>query len=230
MRPIRATDGVNVAYSLEEERGHVTGRAIRRYQMLVRVSTFGADHAAAFPSHTLAARTFEEVSDVVSALHQHIVTQASARASDRVVRKAIARKRLRSSVRVIGRTARAFAAGTPAILCRFRVPKTNGDRALVSAARGFAHHARQLATVFVAHELPPTFLVDLDGEIAALERATGDYAAIRQAGVAATAGVDTVLARGLAMVRRLDAIVANVFRGDSAMLAAWQLARAQQIP
>jgi len=198
--------------------------------MLVRVSTFGAAHAAAFPSHTLAARAFGEVSDAVSALHEHIVTQTSARARDRVVRKALARKRLRASLRVIGRTARAFAAGTPAIICRFRVPKTNGDGALLSAARGFAHHARQLATVFVAHELPPTFLSDLDAEIAALENAAGDYAAIRQTAAAATAGVDTVLARGLATVRRLDAIVANVFRGDAAMLAAWQLARARQTP
>ena len=203
----------------------MTGRAIRRYKMLVRVSAFGADHAAAFPSHTRAARTFDEVRGAVNALQQSIVTQASARARDRVARKAVARKRLRASLRLIGRTARAFAAGTPAIICRFRVPKTNGDRALLSAAHGFAHHARQLATVFVAHELPPTFLADLDAEIAALEQATGDYAVIRQVGAAAAASVDAVLARGLASVRRLDAIVANVFRGDATMLAAWQLAR-----
>ena len=77
----------------------MTGRAIRRYQMLVRVSTFGAEHVAAFPIDTLAAQTFIEVQEAASQLEQHAVMQASARSRDRVHVKAAARSRLAAAGR-----------------------------------------------------------------------------------------------------------------------------------
>ena len=57
----------------------MTGKAIRRYHMLVRVSRFGAEHAASFPSGTLAQRSFAAVAEAAHELEQHAVTQASAR-------------------------------------------------------------------------------------------------------------------------------------------------------
>jgi hypothetical protein len=193
--------------------------------MLVRVSAFGADRAAAFPPETVAARAFAEVREAAGVIEAHEATQASARARDQVARKSIARKRLRKSLRIIGRTARALAIDAPGMRSRFRVPKTNGDRSLVAAARIFRREAGGLAPEFEAHELPPPFLADLDAEIAAFEQAADEYAAVRQTGTAATAGVDAVLARATTSIRRLDAIVANVFAGDAPTIAAWQLAR-----
>jgi hypothetical protein len=203
----------------------VTGRAIRRYQMLVRVSTFGAEHAAAFPIDTVAARTFVEVQETASQLEQHAVTQASVRSRDRVYLKAAARKRLRESLRDIGRTARALAIDAPGIQHMFRVPRTNRDHALLTAARVFMAEAGERAVDFIAFEHPPTFLGDLGAAIGAFEHAAESYHGIRQAGRAATAGVDMLLARGLAAVRRLDVIAANVFHADVLMMAAWRQTR-----
>jgi hypothetical protein len=203
----------------------MTGKAIRRYEMLRRVSRFGEEHSASFPPETFGAATFTAVKVAVGALEQHAVAQAVARARDRVIVKAAARNRLRRLLRVIYRTARAIDIDAPAVSCRFRVPKTNGDRALLNAARGVAHDARERMDAFVAHGLAPTFLDDLHDEVNALEQASRDYHAVKQAGVSATAGVDAVLARGLKSVQRLDAIVANVCRDDVQVMAAWLGAR-----
>src|SRR6266513_1990332 len=106
--------------------------------MLVRVSRFGAEHAASFPSGTLAQRSFAAVAEAAHELEQHAVTQASARSGGQAHTKAVVRIRLRGSLRIISRTARAFAIDAPGVVCKFRVPKTNGDHALLNAARGFA--------------------------------------------------------------------------------------------
>jgi hypothetical protein len=193
--------------------------------MLVRVSRFGAEHAASFPSETVAQRSFAAVAEAAHALAQHAVTQASARSESQAHTKAAARTRLRGSLRIISRTARAFVIDAPGVVCKFRVPKTNGDHALLSAARGFARYARELETAFVEHGLSPAFFDDLDAEATRFEQASGDYRAVKLAGVGATAGVDAELARAFAAVRRLDVIVANVFRDDTPVLAIWQQAR-----
>jgi hypothetical protein len=193
--------------------------------MLVRVSRFGAEHAASFPSETLAARSFAAVAEVASALEHHAVVQASVRSRERPRLKAAARKRLRDSLCVVSRTARALAIDTPQLVGKFRVPKTNGDHALLIAARVIVCDARELAAEFVAHGLSQTFLTDVDTQTKALERATGEYGTQKQAGVAATAGIGAMFAQGHAAVRRLDAIVANVFNDNQSALAAWQLAR-----
>ncbi|HUK35382.1 MAG TPA: hypothetical protein VLV86_15805 [Vicinamibacterales bacterium] len=203
----------------------MTGKAVRRYQVLVRVNRFGAEHAEQFGPQTLGARTFAEVEQAVDALQRHAMAQVSARARDRVQRKALARTRLRRALRVISRTARGVAADAPSIASRFRVPKTNGDRALLTAARGFTQDAREFEAAFVAYELPATFLDDLQADVRALEHAHDDYQQSKQASVAATAGVDTVLAQAFTSVRRLDVIVANVLRGDRPALAVWREAR-----
>jgi len=203
----------------------VTGKAIRRYQMLVRVSTFGAQHAAAFPIDTLAVLAFAEVRDTASQLEQHAVTQASVRSRDRVHAKVDARKRLRELLRVISRTARALAIDAPGIRHMFRMPRTNGDHALLTAARVMSREAVGIAADFVEHGLPPTFVAEVEAAVAALEHVTGEYYSIKQAGAAATAGVSALLAKGRASVRRLDAIVANVCCDDPPMMAAWRQAR-----
>src|SRR5690349_11248305 len=113
--------------------------------MLVRVGVFGAEHAMSFSLQTLAARTFAEVRHVAGEVEQHAVAQASARTRDTVLVKAAARRRLRGSLRIIGRTGRAFGVD------RFRVPKTNGDHALVTAARAVARDAAAHVEEFLAH-------------------------------------------------------------------------------
>jgi hypothetical protein len=197
----------------------MTGRAMRRYQMLVRVSDFGAEHAMSFSSQTAAPGMFADVRHVASEVEQHAVAQASARGPDRVHVKAAARKRLRDSLRVLGRTARAFGVD------KFRVPKTNSDHALLAAAHTMTRDAGEHVEEFLAHGLPPTFLDAIDAQTRALEQADTDYHATKQVRAATTAGVEALLVRGRSLIRRLDVTVMNLFRQDPAMIAAWREVR-----
>lgn len=52
----------------------------------------------------------------------------------------------------------------------------------------------------------------------------------RGAHVSATASVESEAELGMAAVRRLDAIVRNMFRADPAALAAWESARHVESP
>ena len=201
----------------------MTGKAIRQYEMLMRVVHFGEEHAISFPGHTFSARLFAEVKEAVCTLEQHALTQISSRPRAGAHLKAAARERLRKSLRAIGRTACAI--GAPGVSSTFRLPKTSGDHALLTAARAIKHDATEIAADLIGYGLQRTFLADVDAAIAAFEHATGEYESSRQARTAATAGVDAVLARGLASLRRLDALVANVFQDDRQMVAAWRQAR-----
>lgn len=203
----------------------MTGKAVRRYQMLVRVSRFGAERGAAFRRHALGARAFADVQAAADALERYGLAQASARAPVNMHEKHDARERLRAVLRAISRTARAIAIDSPGLERRFRVPKSNGGHALSTAARAFVREAGQIAGAFIDHGLAPTFLDDLGAAIEAFERAGNGYDAVQRAGVVATSGVGVILAQTVAPVLRLDVIVANVFRDDLPTLAAWRQAR-----
>ena len=201
----------------------MTGKTIRQYEMLTRVVHFGEEHAILFPGHTFAARLFAEVKEAVRTLEQHALTQVSSRPRAGARLKAAAREQLRKSIRAIGRTACAIDA--PGAARAFRLPKTSGDHALLTAARAIKNDATGIAADLIGYGIQRTFLADVDAAIAAFEDSTSEYESSRQARTAATAGVDAVLARGLASLRRLDALVANVFQDDRQMVAAWRQAR-----
>ncbi len=211
--------------SLDGQEASVTGKAIRRYHMLVRVGRFGVERAPSFPPGTIGARAFADVQAAAAALEGHAVAQASSTGRDTRQVKDAARRRLREALRAIGRTARAIAIDSPGLDRRFRAPKSNGDDALITAARGVLREAGEIAGAFVDHGLPATFLDDLAAAVSALERAGEGCRAVKEVCVEATAGVDAVLARTIAPILRLDVVVANVLRDDVTALAVWRQAR-----
>jgi uncharacterized protein (DUF433 family) len=81
------------------------------------------------------------------------------------------------------------------------------------------------AAEFIRHELPASFIEDLQADIADLEHAIGGQNTGRNTHVSATASIETVIERGMNAVRKLDAIVRNKFHNDPATLAAWESAR-----
>lgn len=203
----------------------MTGRAIRRYDMLVKVGAFGLTYAQTFPPGTLGDRMFAAIRLAARQLEAHATTQSSARSRAAADGKARARARLRARLRRISKAARGIAVDSPSHARRFRVPKTNGDHTLLTTARRFATDARPLEQSFVDHRLPPTFLADLEADIAAMEQASRDYAVLKQRGVAASAGVEAVLASAYRSLLRLDPIVLNVCCDDVGALARWKAAR-----
>ncbi|MBI3401478.1 MAG: hypothetical protein HY048_08665 [Acidobacteria bacterium] len=201
--------------------------ATRRYEMLVRVRDFGAEHADLFPAGSLGRKMFAATATAVAALGQHAATQVSGRGAAREASrsKAAARAALREALGAISRTARALALDTPGLDNKFRLPFTYGGQALLNASRAFVQDARPLSAEFVAHGLPPAFLKDLDTAIQRFEAAIREHAAGIGARIAARTAIDAAIAAGLTAIQRLDAIVVNRLRDDPATFAAWERAR-----
>lgn len=136
-----------------------------------------------------------------------------------------AREALRESMQAMSRTARVMGLDTPGLETKFRLPRSGSDPALLQTARAFAADAVPLRDKFLRHAMPASFIEDFKEDIADLERAVGQQNTGRGAHVSATASVESAAERGMNAVRRLDAVVRNMFRDDAATLAAWESAR-----
>jgi hypothetical protein len=199
----------------------------RRYDMFIRVGDFGAEHAAAFPPASLGGQKFAALSNVVDELEQHGTTQAASGGAARTSTdaKKAARENVRRKMAAISETARAMEPSRPGIAASFRMPTSEGDQALLNTARAFAEAATPLASEFIQREMPADFLEELTDAIETFESARNSQNVNTEKRVTATAAIEEVVDRGTALVRELDAIVRNKFRGDQATLAGWESAR-----
>jgi len=156
-------------------------------------------------------------------LEAHAAAQTSGKSASKEGSKlkAAARVALQDDLEAISRTARAMAITTPGLEDKFRLPRNIGDQALLAAARSFAQDAVPLKAEFIRRGLSASFLDDLNAGIAALEASIDHKAQKRGTHVAATAALDQTTEDGINVVRELDAIVRNIFRHDSAVLAEW---------
>jgi hypothetical protein len=199
----------------------------RRYEMLVRVGDFGAEHADIFPADSLGGQMFAAAKSATATLAGHAAAEISSRGAvyEKVRARDAARLRLLTVLETIRRTARALAMDMPGVDGKFRLPSTQGSRTLVVAARACAQDAHALSAPLLAHGLSATFLEDIDGAVLAFENAVRDHAASRSALVAARAGLENAIQAGMTAVQRLDGIVPNRLSDDSATFAVWQQAR-----
>lgn len=84
---------------------------------------------------------------------------------------------------------------------------------------------RQRTMDFILEQQAQFSVNDLQADIETYEAAVNAQEAGRRLHITATAAIEEAIQRGMKIVRRLDAIVRNVFRDDPAKLAAWEHAR-----
>jgi hypothetical protein len=199
----------------------------RTYEMFVRVQSFVAERAGAFPAGSLGAEMIAELNKVVGELNEAATTQTSGLSSVQraTAERMAAREALRESMQAIARTARVMAIDLTGLENKFRLPRSGSDPALIRAARAFIGEALPLKAEFLRYGMPESFIEEFKEDIADLERAMGQQNTGRGAHVSATASVESAAERGMNAVRKLDAIVRNTFRDDTATLAAWESAR-----
>ncbi len=109
----------------------------------------------------------------------------------------------------------------PGLDDKFRVPRNNNDLQLLNAARAFATDALPLKAQFIALELPPDFLEDLNGGIEAMQAAISDQSGGLTTRVTSGAAIDDAIGRGIEVVRKLGAIIKNKYGANPAVLAEW---------
>ncbi|HEV2914110.1 MAG TPA: hypothetical protein VGX92_12590 [Pyrinomonadaceae bacterium] len=199
----------------------------RGFEMLVRVRDFGGTHGASFPASSLGGQRFSSLQGIVGELEQHGTAQSSGSSAAKTSTgaKKVARDGVRRRMAAISETARAMEITMPGISATFRIPNTNGDQALLNTARAFIVAATPLESEFIQREMPEDFIEDLNDAIETFQSACNSQSMNREKRVTATAAIQTVINRGMEIVRELDAIVRNKFRGDEPTLAAWESAR-----
>lgn len=202
-------------------------RQTNQYEMLKRVDDFGMAHAASFPASSLGAQKFAAIRSIVNELEQHGTTQSASHSAARTSTSAkrAARAALRRKMAAYSETAQTMESIRPGISATFRLPTGEGDQAWLNAARAFVQNAAPLEDEFIQREMPDDFQEDLRASIDAFESADNSQSVNMGKRVTATAAIDAVIDRGMELVRELDAIVRNKFRGDEATLAAWESAR-----
>lgn len=198
----------------------------RNYAMLVRSRDFFATRATIFPATSRGGELFATLETVLGEIESNAeakVLHASAAAQGTASRGAT-RDILCATLKAWSRTARAIAADIPGFDKLFRLPRGINDQTLLSTARAFLTNAEPHKAEFVRNEFAPTFHEDLRALVNEFEQSISNQNQSLGARVSATRAVKTAIARGVALVRQLDAIVRNKFSADPAALAEWDSA------
>ena len=193
----------------------------RRYEMFRRVDQYGDDYEEWFPAGSIGRQAFGRVRAASTELATHTVARQKMR-GEAVDSKARTRAALVDLLGLVRRTAQVMAVKRLGPEERFDLPSRSSSQTLLAVAKAFADDAEPFAADFIAHGMPATFMPDLRAAIAAFEQALQRRAS-GQSGVAdARLRIRAAIVDGLAAVRELDAIVANVLRGNTRALQYWQ--------
>lgn len=194
-----------------------------RYNMFVSVRQFGADNAADFPAGSIGATQFAEVGAVITQLEGLGSQQSGGMGEARMgyANKDTARENLREAMAEIARTAASMEYQFPGISEMFEMPRGMTDQKLVAAANAFIAAMSPYEDAFIQYGLSDEFLGDLTNDITAFQQSMKMTASGRDAHVAATAEIGTVVRRGMQAVRILDGVVKNKYRDNVGKLAAW---------
>ena len=136
------------------------------------------------------------------------------------------RGELRELVQIVFDTANTVALDRPDVKGIFSLSDADrSDRMLIATARNFADALAPLGNLFVEYNLPSTTGNDLRSKADSLEH----YISLQTEGlggrVNANSSVEATIRNLSELVERLDTIVRNKYRGDTAKLAAWEHAR-----
>jgi hypothetical protein len=191
--------------------------------MFVRARDFGAAHAGLFPASSKIGRAFARVAEEVAAIEahrkNHLVSMAEARRVKATTRAAVF-DYLKTLALAGRRLTRPDVKENP-----FRLPRGRNVERELATARAFIEQAGARQREFVEFGLPPTFLGDLKTLVNNLQQAVDGRLGSRAQRRKATAGIKNAMARGLEVVRDLDALLALALRDDPDTYAAWGAAR-----
>ncbi len=193
----------------------------RQFNMGIRVRVFGDGNAADFPVDSLGHRNFSEVNEALLMMEAGGATQTSGVSKQRTSNKATTRGELREHLTPIARTAKAIGVDDESISELFKLSTAKNDQTLLATARSFLANGTPLKARFIEYGHPETFLADLEAAIKSFEKAMAEQGDAQNNRVGATASVDEGMERLMKAVRRLKAIVPNIYAHNSTKLAEW---------
>lgn len=201
----------------------------RRFDAFDRIRVFGTKHDGVFAPTSRGRALFAKMEETVATMREAGASKLSGTGKYRggTGGKVFWYGELEEDLRAIRDTAVAIseAEGTPEFDDQFRIPRTSAYDAMLVAARAFLKDATPHKALFLEFEMPEDFLEDLADDIAKFERAGDDQDAGRSDQVGGTADLSALATQGMKIRKQLDPIVRNKFKGNAAVLAAWQSAQ-----
>ena len=201
--------------------------ANRKRETFRRVDDFCDARVGDFAPTSLARQLFTGLKDGIASLDELAAAQTSGGGAARegTATRGDAREELRSRMKAWSATAHALAIDNPGLEHKFRVPRGENDEMLIAAARAFATDAVPLSAQFIAHEMPATFIDDMNASILKLNTAMTSQSSAVGDRVGARAASEAKLDEGMDILRKLDPIMQNKYADDPATLAEWTSAR-----
>jgi hypothetical protein len=132
-----------------------------------------------------------------------------------------------SFLKRLGETARVLDPAThPGLAAEMRLGRAKSSyTALITRARAFHSALVPVKAAFVAYGFAETVDADLQALITAMEGATGRKNDGKAIHIGGTAGLAALCKSGVATVRKLDAILSNVYKDNAVKFAGWKAAR-----
>lgn len=192
-----------------------------------RVKKFAADHAADFLPASVGGQLFAKVSAAVPQGQTQAADQLSGK-GDRgqaTKTKSQIHPDLHDQLKAISDSAHTPAdLGTPGLDAKFRMPRSGGHGALLTAARQFLKDATPMNAQFLSVNLPADFLDTLQTTITNFDNATDDQTGGLEGQAGATTGIANTNAEARKALRNLNTIVHNTYKNNPTVLAAWTIA------
>jgi len=114
--------------------------------------------------------------------------------------------------------------GATGLDAKFRMPRSGGHGALLTAARQFLQDATPMKTQFFSVNLPADFLDTLTQTITNFDNATDDQTGGLEGHANATTGLAGTNADARKALRALNTIVSNTYKNNPAVRAEWVIA------
>jgi hypothetical protein len=192
-----------------------------------RVKKFSTDHAADFSATSTGGKQFAIVTAAVPQAQSQAAGQLSGK-GDRgqaTITKGQIHPDLHDQMKAISESAHTLAdLGTTGLDAKFRMPRSGGHGALLTAARQFLQDATPLKTQFLSVNLSADFLDTLTQTISDFDSATDDQTGGLEGQAGSTASLANTNAAARKALRALTTIVRNTYKNNPAVLAEWTIA------
>lgn len=129
---------------------------------------------------------------------------------------------LREDLVAIARSADVIAAGNSKFKNSFVLPDRRRKNELADAARQFIKDAGAVKGEFLALEMAPDFLDQLQERLDGYEAAQSGQNSVKGERVVATDAISTLVGRGSLALDVLDVVMRNKYRGNADALKAWE--------
>lgn len=198
---------------------------VRELDMCQRVRALANSRPADFPAGSHRATLVDALKLTITQVEKYAAEQDAAALDhqEATEQKRAAINSLLQQLKAISQTARSINEQFPGIADQFRMPR-DSDRSILNRARAYISDATPFATEFIKRDLPATFIADLQAGIDSVEAAETHKSDALANQTAATAALRAALKQLRAIVHELNAIMRNLYRQDSASIAAWESA------